>query len=226
VEGLLIFAAVTLGFLADNLRESLADREAERAYMRAIVEDLVIDSLRLSENVRRLRGNMANADSMVHDFIAGRSIGRYADAISDHGRSAGNSIDLVFNDRTSSQLKGTGAMRLVRDTAIAGALLRYWNAQERLQEIRDRFEVVRIEQRKVGWRAFNWYQPFFARNRPDDRIIVDDRPPAIRDPALVPEFVNVTASNYNLAHFSFLPELEAAIALGTDIRNRIRVVYP
>lgn len=226
LEGLMIFVAVTLGFLADNLRDYLGDRDAERAYMRAIVEDLAIDSLRLSENVRRLEIDIAQADSMVHAYIAGRQTKRFADDISRHGSGAGNSIDLVFNDRTASQLKGTGGMRLVRDTAIASALLRYWNNQERLQEIRDRFEVIRIEHRKVGWRAFNWYQPVFARFRPADTLVMNDRPPAVADPELVGEFVNTTSSLYNLATFMFLPELKEEITLGRKIRDMILKAYP
>ena len=125
-EGAMIFVAVTLGFLADNYRDYRGEREAERSYMRALVDDLVVDSVRLTENIARLQGNIANADTMVHEFIAGRATGRYAASIATHGRYAGNSVDLVFNDRTSSQLKGTGGMRLVRDTAIASALLRSW----------------------------------------------------------------------------------------------------
>jgi hypothetical protein len=226
LEGAMIFVAVTLGFLADNLRDHIADRETERAYMHAIVEDLAIDSIRLSENVERLDRDIANADSMVLEYIAGRRTGRFAPGISDHGRFAGNSVDLVFNDRTSSQLKGTGAMRLVRDTAVASALLRYWNNQERLREIRDRFEAIRLEQRKIGWRTFNWYQPVFARFNTSDQAIADDLPPAILDPRLVAEFVNTTSSLYNLAQVMFRPELHDQIGLGTTIRARIRQAYP
>ena len=226
LEGAMIFVAVSLGFMADSLREYLADRDAERAYMQAMAEDLRVDSVRLADNVARLRRNLANSDSLVHEFIAGRSTGRYAPAIAEHGRDAGNSVDLVFNDRTASQLKGTGAMRLVRDSAVASALLLYWNSQERLHEIHDRFESLRMEHRKVGWRAFNWYQPVFARYRKQVPGITADQPPAIADASLVPEFVNTTSSLVNLAEAMFRPELEAEIALGTRIRELIRQAYP
>jgi len=33
-------------------------------------------------------------------------------------KDAGHSVDIVFNDRTSSQLKGTGSMRLIRGLAL------------------------------------------------------------------------------------------------------------
>ena len=225
-EGAMIFVAVTLGFLADNVRDYRGEREAERSYMRALVDDLTVDSVRLTENIARLQGNIANADTMVHEFIVGRATGRYAPSIATHGRYAGNSVDLVFNDRTSSQLKGTGGMRLVRDTAIASALLRYWNNQERLREIRDRYEGLRVEHRKVGWRAFNWYQGVFARALTTDSVLLRDRPPLVREPALVPDFVNTTGSMFNLATVMFLPELEAEVALGTQIRGMIRSAYP
>ena len=226
LEGAMIFVAVSLGFMADSLREYLADRDTERAYMHAIMEDLQIDSLRLAENATRLRADVANADTMIMEFMVGRTTGRYPAAISHHGRNAGNSVDLVFNDRTASQLKGTGAMRLVRDSAVASALLLYWNSQERLHEIHDRFESLRMEHRKVGWRAFKWYQPVFARYRKQVPGITADQPPAIADASLVPEFVNTTSSLVNLAEAMFRPELEAEIALGTRIRELIRQAYP
>jgi hypothetical protein len=226
LEGAMIFVAVSLGFMADSLREYLADRDAERAYMQAMAEDLRVDSVRLADNIARLRRNLANSDSLVHEFIAGRSTGRYAPAIAEHGRDAGNSVDLVFNDRTASQLKGTGAMRLVRDSATASALLVYWNNQERLHEIHDRFESLRMEHRKVGWRAFNWYQPVYARFRTADPVITQDRPSAIADAALVPEFVNTTSSMFMLTNVMFLPELEAELALAGRLRALIRAAYP
>lgn len=226
LEGAMIFVAVSLGFLADNLREYLGERDAERAYMHAITEDLRSDSVRLAENVGRLEIDIASADTLVHEYIAGRSTSRYPSAMANHGRNAGNSVDLVFNDRTSSQLKGTGGMRLVRDTAVASALLQYWNNQERLREIRDRFETLRIEHRKVGWRAFNWYQPIFARYRPTDTVFAEDHAPAIVNPALVGEFVNTTSSMFNVATVMFLPELQAEMELGNRIRGMIAKAYP
>lgn len=226
LEGVMIFVAVSLGFLADNLRDAIGERNAEVAYMHSIAEDLAIDSLRLSDNITRLRGDIAHADTLVYRYIDGRRSGQFADDIARHALNAGNSIDLVFNDRTSSQLKGTGAMRLVRDTAIAGALLRYWNNQERLEEVRGRFEAIRMEHRKVGWRAFNWYQPVFARFRPTDSLIVNDQPPPIVDPSLVGEFVNTTSSLYNLGSFMFLPQLQEELTLTSQIRRMIRQTYP
>jgi hypothetical protein len=227
LEGAMIFVAVSLGFMADSLREYLADRETERAYMHAIVEDLQIDSLRMAENVSRLVFDVANADTMIIEFMAGRRTGRYPASLSMHGRGAGNSVDLVFNDRTASQLKGTGAMRLVQDSAVASALLRYWNNQERLHEIHDRFESLRMEHRKIGWRAFgDWYRPVFTRYRKQVPGLATDDPPAIADPTLVPEFINTTASLVNVTEALLRPELEAEIALGTRIRELIRQAYP
>lgn len=226
LEGAMIFVAVTLGFAADNLREYLGERDAERAYMHAIAEDLRSDSVRLAENVRRLETNIANADTLVHEYILGRASGRFPPSLATHARTAGNSVDLAFNDRTSSQLKGTGGMRLVRDTAVASALLQYWNNQERLHEIRDRFESLRLEHRKVGWRAFNWYLPIFQRYLPTDTLLARDPAPAIVNPALIGEFVNTTSSMFNVSQVMFLPEIQAEIALGTRIRAMIAASYP
>jgi hypothetical protein len=40
LEGLMIFVAVSMGFIAENIREDLADNEKEIKYIRSFYSDL------------------------------------------------------------------------------------------------------------------------------------------------------------------------------------------
>lgn len=54
LEGIMIFLAVTLGFIAENIRERLADNHKEREYISAMVEDLNNDSAFLTQSIQQL----------------------------------------------------------------------------------------------------------------------------------------------------------------------------
>ncbi len=43
LEFLMIFLAVTMGFIAENIRESFSDRENEKVYMESLVQDVKDD---------------------------------------------------------------------------------------------------------------------------------------------------------------------------------------
>lgn len=224
LEFLMLFLAVSMGFAAENLREHLSDEAKVRAYMRGLAEDMQVDSVRLSENITRLRIDMANADTVTRMYIAGAATGRYPDGIDYKARSAGNSVDVVFNDRTASQLKGTGSIRLL-DDSLASGILQYWNNQVRLAEIHDRFEALRLEHRKVGWRTFNWYAGIYRAAHPNDAVYREHHPPQVAEPASVREFINVTSSMFNLANAQYLNALEDELRLGTALRRRIESAY-
>jgi hypothetical protein len=46
-------------------------------------------------------------------------------------RLAGQRLTLINTDRTSSQLKNSGAMRLIRNKKVVDGILRYWNQMKK-----------------------------------------------------------------------------------------------
>src|SRR5665213_2831004 len=47
LEGLMIFLAVFMGFIAENIREKISDHEREKQYMESLVKDLASDTVGL-----------------------------------------------------------------------------------------------------------------------------------------------------------------------------------
>ena len=45
LEGLMIFLAVSMGFIAENIREKVSDNEKEKVLIESLVEDLQADIL-------------------------------------------------------------------------------------------------------------------------------------------------------------------------------------
>jgi hypothetical protein len=61
LEFVMIFSAVFLGFLADNLRENFADKSRERTFVESLVRNLVSDTVQLQKIIAE---NMAKADHL------------------------------------------------------------------------------------------------------------------------------------------------------------------
>jgi len=115
LEGLMIFLAVTMGFLAESLREYITDKEKERQYVSSLINDIKQDSANLAgaieENKRKLKGlnvvlslSKRNLDEPANRKLlyenAGNSISYYSSFSS--------------NDATMMQLKNAGGLRLIR----------------------------------------------------------------------------------------------------------------
>jgi len=130
LEGLMIFIAVSLGFFAEGLRESISDNAKEKEYMESFVQNLADDTTSMKlviienkskvENMTRLM-SLSQKDmskpqntSLLYKYCAGRSIGYYS----------------IFksNDATMLQLKNSGGLRLIRKDHVADSIAKYDNA--------------------------------------------------------------------------------------------------
>ena len=51
LEGLMIFVAVSMGFIAENVREHLVNKEKEKRYMESMLVDLKRDTAEVSQTI-------------------------------------------------------------------------------------------------------------------------------------------------------------------------------
>lgn len=126
LEFLMIFLAVTLGFFAESLRESIGDSSKEHEYMQSLLNDLRTDSLKmeyvLADNHDKSMGldtlmklslqdlsNTANRKLLYHCVI----------------RYAGMYSILKSNDATMLQLKNSGGLRVIKKDHAADSIARY-----------------------------------------------------------------------------------------------------
>lgn len=161
LEGLMIFVAVVLGFIAENIREKMMDNQTELSFMQSMVEDLKIDTARMNYSISRLETNVSHTDTLFEMYEMGKIGKLESRRLSSLALRAGFSVDVVFNDRTSSQLKETGTMRLVDIKEVADSLMMYWNNQIKLSQIHSRYEETRQRQRDIGFRTFIWHLSYY-----------------------------------------------------------------
>ena len=125
LEFLMLFLAVFLGFVAENIRENNAELETEKQYMITMVEDLKSDTTRLAGLIVTRKKRIVEFDSLF-DLIS-----------SDRYIKEGNKVYGLYyfpywdvlrffpSDRTMQQLKNSGNLRLVRKKNVSDALIRY-----------------------------------------------------------------------------------------------------
>jgi hypothetical protein len=125
-EFLMIFFAVTLGFLAENLRESISNRSKEKEYISGFIRNVQEDTA----NLRRI---------ILFDSIQVRGIDsflrlRHLDMKLDSNRKKFyfqsfhcfyNSASFTSNNATLQQLKSTGDYRLIKKDHVADSLSKY-----------------------------------------------------------------------------------------------------
>jgi hypothetical protein len=124
LEGLMIFLAVTMGFFAENLRESITDGRKVHEYMQSMVSDLRSDttSYKTSIDFNREYGKMidtiinsvnTNKNDKMKVYVMARTLTMGASIISP-------------NAKTFEQMKSGGAMRLVSDQRVADSIASYY----------------------------------------------------------------------------------------------------
>jgi hypothetical protein len=125
-EFFIIFLAVSVSFFVENIRERYIDHHKELQYIQSLANDVKIDTLELSKvaktNAEQIKGiynflgKLENPDSSKKtiNYIYYYSIVNL------------NTIhNFVHTDRTISQLKNAGGLRLIKSKAVSDSIVNY-----------------------------------------------------------------------------------------------------
>ncbi len=123
-EFLMLFLAVFCGFLAENQREHMVERQRERQYMITLLEDLKSDSPLLNGTIKNWADVNNSIDSVNAAITLSPSEADLPKAYR-HMNEALNYWSFSYNDRTIAQLKNSGGFRLIRNKEVAGKIIAY-----------------------------------------------------------------------------------------------------
>jgi hypothetical protein len=127
-EGLMIFFAVFMGFVAENIREHITDHRKEKEYASSLVRDLQQDSIKLSEVMTGEKVLDKGMDSLITFLSDSTSSPRFNEMAYQLFFKYGTSL-AIFNstDRTMSQLLSTGNLRLIENQNVANKISDYYD---------------------------------------------------------------------------------------------------
>jgi hypothetical protein len=149
MEFLMLFAAITLGFFAENQRERWGETARGVQYAQRLVEDLDLDSIRMEE----VKVNYALKEQQINTLIplmqAGLDKKPFLDSLFAYFTLPGSAslvtgISFVENLATRDELK-SGNMRLIRSDSIVRHLSVYARKEQIFMGNQTRYREKRIE---------------------------------------------------------------------------------
>ena len=124
LEFLMLFLAVFLGFVAENIRERAVEHERSEQYAISLVQDLQNDTTAINVQKRSAGVYVAIADSLLQ-ISKEKLEGRNAAAFSFYTRFMYWTVTLSWNRATFEQIKNSGSLRYFRNYKLLDKLMKY-----------------------------------------------------------------------------------------------------
>jgi len=175
-EFLMLFLAVFCGFLAENYRDTLSDQQKEKQFIRSYIEDLKEDIGAINVNLVFQKRKRNQLDSLIY-LLREKKIKGYENELYYLGRILVRTTRFQSNDRTISQLKNSGSMRLIRNENAADSIISY---QKLVDYILQNVEDERIERRAAEPMLAKIFDPYVFDQMLDDTNKINkptDNPP-------------------------------------------------
>ncbi len=156
LEFLMIFLAVTLGFFAENIREHFTDTKKGKEYAISYKEDLIKDTAIIQKVILILNRDIAGCDSL-NNYLQKERTKTVIDLqnIYQFNLSALGGFSFSLTDRTSSQLKNSGGMRLLTNKKVINGILEYWESGALLEGIQIATSTMRQQAREKTYLIFD-----------------------------------------------------------------------
>ena len=191
-EFLMLFLAVFCGFLAEYQLEHVIEHQKEKQFMKLMIADLESDTLEIHSISNEIDKRLRKVDSLlsfltIQPLPEENIIRAYY-----YTYPVLNNLTFKFNDRTVTQLKNSGSMRIIRNQKVNDGIIRYWNEIEKVNQAHDRHTAYRTKGRDLETRIFNTAELYLKNKSPVDvsnaiRLINADL-------LLVKEYANVVAA--------------------------------
>ncbi len=122
-EFLMLFLAVFAGFMAENYREELNNKDREKNYIKSLIDDLKTDTINLNISIDDAFEKEKGMDTLL-DIIPRLTDG-YDSVLHQKMSSIRNYTNFIKADKTMQQLKYSGAMQLIKNQPASDAITNY-----------------------------------------------------------------------------------------------------
>ena len=175
-EFLMLFLAVFCGFLAEYQLEHKIERDREKKFIQTFIEDLKTDTADINRVLLFRKQKMARMDSLML-LLSGGQIKGNENHLYFFGRTLIRTARFFSNDRTITQLKNSGSLRLIRNEQAADSMMSY---QSLVETIYLNQEDDRIERRAADPLLSRMFNPFVF----DQMVTIDGVNRPVNNPPL------------------------------------------
>ena len=155
-ELLMLFLAVFCGFLAENIREGAVERHREKQFVQSFMEDLKTDTAAINQNILFRKQKGEQLDSLML-LMSNNMIKGYESDLYYLGRMMVRTARFQSTDRTITELKNSGSLRLIRNERVADSMISY---QKMIARVEVNQEDDRIERRAADPILVRMFNPF------------------------------------------------------------------
>jgi hypothetical protein len=137
LEFLMIFLAVTMGFIAENIREHLSDNSKENEYITGMIKNLEVDTTRLNHVISENRKQANGFDSLRG--VSKNNLLQVAVQDSLYlltSKYLWYTNDFINDDITLTQLRNSGGYRLIKSNDVLDSIAEY---ESRIKDINDEY---------------------------------------------------------------------------------------
>ncbi len=133
LEGLMIFLAVSMGFIAENIRENLVEHETEKRTMELVVENLKEDTTALEKSIK---WNIKKVDIIDSILLFRNSDLGDSNTAKKFMPLFGSVMTVVWfqsNNSGFEQMKSSGTIRIVKQKRVLDSLYKYKELNRRIE---------------------------------------------------------------------------------------------
>ena len=163
LEGLMIFFAVFMGFIAENIREDIAEHHRAKAYAQTMISDLQADRDSLKSYISYYAYASGNVDSLINLLNKNDIKSIPTGKLYYHGLFGGAYRTFVPNDATFQQLKSTGSLQFFEKN-IARKIERYDLLCRQMQLLQENDHPLFVEVRKLRAQIFEFQYNYQLNN--------------------------------------------------------------
>lgn len=144
LEFFMLFLAVYLGFIAENIREHSVEKNREKEYIESMISDMKSDINQIDSlnNLRLQKREMIDSILFILDTP---QPDQYGNQLYYYARRLPRPIRIISNDGTMQQMKNAGNLRLIRSNKSLDAILKY-DQLVRYNSIVEEREEILIQQ--------------------------------------------------------------------------------
>ena len=140
-EFFMLFLAVTLGFLVENMREHRIENKREKALMQALLLDLNADHLQIDSLIQKRISRNNHCDLLISLLSGADKKNGGLQYL--YGRNASRRIHFRPQDGTLLQLRNSGGFRVVHDALVLNGI----NSYE--LSLKNNLENIEVEEKEL-----------------------------------------------------------------------------
>ena len=117
LEFFMIFLAVFLGFVAENAREHMVEKNRAKQYAKSLISDLRNDTVMVNDHIQQITMNMNRIDSLC-GYVYDKSLNQINNFDLIYKSSIGSYNPYTWNRATLEQIKSSGSLRYFNDSIV------------------------------------------------------------------------------------------------------------